>query len=48
MNVIGSMHLDMSRFATAFRRDGKPSWRDHHPRPLSATEWFFRTGTAPF
>ncbi|MEY2431013.1 MAG: hypothetical protein QOC92_738 [Acidimicrobiaceae bacterium] len=44
MNAFGSMFIDMSKIADAFRGDGGLSWGDHHPCLFSGTEWFFRTG----
>jgi 2-polyprenyl-3-methyl-5-hydroxy-6-metoxy-1,4-benzoquinol methylase len=45
MNALGSMYIDMSKVAAAFRSDdGAMSWGDHHPCLFSGTEWFFRTG----
>ena len=44
MNAFGSLFIDMSKIADAFRGDGAMSWGDHHPCLFSGTEWFFRTG----
>ena len=44
MNAFGSMFMDMTKIAEAFRGDGALSWGDHHPCLFSGTEWFFRTG----
>ena len=44
MNAFGSMFIDMTKIADAFRGDGALSWGDHHPCLFSGTEWFFRTG----
>jgi hypothetical protein len=44
MNAFGSMFIDMTKIAQAFRGDGGLAWGDHHPCLFSGTEWFFRTG----
>ena len=44
MNAFGSMFIDMTKIADAFRGNGALSWADHHPCLFSGTEWFFRTG----
>lgn len=44
MNAFGSLFMDISKVADAFRGDGALRWSDHHPCLFSGTEWFFRTG----
>jgi 2-polyprenyl-3-methyl-5-hydroxy-6-metoxy-1,4-benzoquinol methylase len=44
MNAFGSVFIDTSKIADAFRGDGAMAWGDHHPCLFTGTEWFFRTG----